>query len=122
MPKKPEEGTAPQVREQQRNQQSKEKPRKPFETTILVGSPWPKGIEVHVEQDRRDIRDSVMAGMAGLFGTLLMGVTAYAMLAPDAVLLKQAFNLVQYGLGAVAVWAVGKKALHHLGKVENVEN
>jgi hypothetical protein len=122
MPKKLEEGTAPQAREQQRNQQSGGKPGKLFRTTILVGSPWPEGIEVHVEQDCRDVRDSVMAGMAGLFGTLLLGVMAYAMLASDAILLKQAFNLVQYGLGAVAVWAIGKKALHRLGKVKNVEN
>jgi hypothetical protein len=116
MPKKPLGDIIRQEGDQQHSQETGGHPPKLRGTKILVGTPWPEGIEVCVKQARRDIKDSVMVGMAGLFGTLLTGVTAYAMLVSDTALLKQAFNLVQYGLGGVAVWAVGKKVLHHFGK------
>jgi hypothetical protein len=115
-------GTTSQEKEQPRKQSSGGKPHKPRRTTILVGVPWPEGIEVHVKQARCDIRDSVMAGLAILFGMLLTGTMAYAMFTSDAPLLKQGFNLVQYGLVAVAIWAVGRKAHRYFSRAENGAN
>jgi hypothetical protein len=75
-----------------------------------------------VEQARRDIKDIVMVGLAGLFGLLLTGTIVYAMLTADAALLRQGFNLVQYGLVGVALWAVGRKVPRYLGKADHAGN
>jgi hypothetical protein len=91
-------------------------------TKILVGTPWPEGIEVDVKLVPRDVKDSVAVGLGVLFGGLLIVFVVYGMIVSHEYILEQAFNLVQYGLGAMGVWAIGSKALRYVGVVGHDEN
>jgi hypothetical protein len=101
-----------------RNDHHDEKgPEKARTTKILVGTPWPDGIEVAVKPVPRDLRDGVAIGLGTLFGALLVAFVIYGMIVSHEYILKQAFSLVQYGLGAIGVWAVGWKTLKYVGMV-----
>lgn len=89
---------------------------------ILVGRPWPDGIEVAVNPPPRDVREGVVIGLSGLFGTLLVAFVVYGMIMSHEYILKQSFSLVQYGLGAVGVWTVGRKALQYVSMVDHDES
>jgi hypothetical protein len=91
-------------------------------TKILVGTPWPEGIEVDVKPAPQDVKDSMAVGLGKLFGGLLIAFVAYGMIVSHEYILKQAFSLVQYGLAAMGVWAVGSKALKYVRTVGHNEN
>jgi len=59
----------------------------------------------------------MVIGLSALFSTLLVAFVVYGMIMSHEYILKQAFSLVQYGLGAMGVWAVGRKALQYVGMV-----
>jgi hypothetical protein len=86
-------------------------------TKILVGTPWPEGIEVDVKPGPRDVKDSMAVGLGMLFGGLLIVFVVYGMIVSHEYILKQAFSLVQYGLAAMGVWAIGSKALKYVNTV-----
>jgi hypothetical protein len=69
----------------------------------------------------RDVREGLVIGLSVLFGGLLIAFVGYGMIMSHEYLLKRAFDLVQYGLGAVGVWTVGWKALKSIGMVGHDE-
>jgi hypothetical protein len=89
---------------------------------ILVGTPWPDGIAVVVNPPPWDVREGLVIGLSALFGTLLVAFVVYGMIMSHEYILKQAFSLVQYGLGAVGVWTVGRKALQYVSTVSYDES
>jgi hypothetical protein len=89
---------------------------------ILVGRPWPDGIAVAVNPPPRDVREGLVIGLSALFGTLLIAFVVYGMIMSHEYILKQAFSLVQYGLGVVAVWTIGRKALQYVSTVGHDES
>jgi hypothetical protein len=91
-------------------------------TRILIGTPWPEGIELDVKSVPRDMKDSVAVSLSALFGGLLIAFVVYGMIGAHEYLLKQAFSLLQYGLAAMGVWAVGSKALTYVSTVGHDEN
>jgi hypothetical protein len=89
---------------------------------MLVGRPWPDGIAVAVNPPPRDVREGLVIGLSALFGTLLIAFVVYGMIMSHEYILKQTFSLVQYGLGVVAVWTVGRKALQYVSTVGHDES
>jgi hypothetical protein len=90
-------------------------------TKLLVGTSWPDGIEVDVKPVPRDVREGMVIGLSALFSLLLVAFVVYGMVMSHEYILKQAFSLVQYGLGAVGVWVVGRKALQYVSTVGHDE-
>jgi hypothetical protein len=91
-------------------------------TKILVGTLWPEGIKVDVKPAAGNVKDFLVVGLGALFGGLLIAFVTYGMIVSHEYILKQAFSLVQYGLGAMGVWAIGWKALKYVGMVGHDEN
>lgn len=78
---------------------------------VLVGEPWPDGVEVRVEKPRppqepRDPRNAVMLGSAIFLGLWLVAFTIYEM-ALRGPMLEQVFDLVKFGLSLLWGWAFG---------------
>ena len=85
---------------------------KPLQTR--VGESWPGEIKATVERRenrRRETRDWASIGLIGLFGSLLVTFTAYGMVYPNEAYLKDAWELVRYGLVAALGWAFGRSTL-----------
>ena len=97
-------------------------PEKTYTTKILVGTPWPEGIKVDVKRASRDAREGMVIVLTALFSGLLVAFVVYGMIMSHEYLLKHAFGLVQYGIGAVGVWAIGRKALQYVGTVGHDED
>jgi hypothetical protein len=58
--------------ESQGEHQGEQNHRNSRSTKILVGTPWPEGIEVDVKPAPRDVKDAMAVGLGKLFGGLLI--------------------------------------------------
>ena len=76
---------------------------------VLVGTPWPDGISVEVEETPpEEPRVELVPLVFGAFAVLLTAFTAYAMATANQAMLDDVFRLVQYGVVASVSYALGR--------------
>lgn len=97
----------------EKNTGSNEQTEKRRSGRVLVGDPFPDGIEV-VDESPTSPADKtktyVIAGFSGVFATLLLALSIYAMGTSDQAMINRVFDIVVAGIYGALVWA-GIKAL-----------
>lgn len=76
-------------------------------STVLVGEPYPNGIEI-VEDASREaetLKRRIITGFSVLFGFLLLALSAYAMGSDDPAMVHRVFDFVVYGITGALIWA-----------------
>ncbi len=74
---------------------------------VLVGEPWPDGIDVQT-QEPAPTKTALVLGVSVFFAVLLTIFAVYGMATANQQMLTDVFRLVQYGTIATVSYALGR--------------